>query len=319
MIKKLLFITFLSIASLFASAQTFSLIYPFSSVTATSGTVDPTPAPTGTGVISGSFTAVGLSANPTTSNVFAFQSWPAGATPSSNVTFTGSLDPTKYFEIVVTPSVSYVVSLSSMYFYMNRSATGARHWAVRSNKDGYTASLPAVSLGVGTGSTIVVENGNTFFWSDWQVTTTTSNIGNDLCKINFSGANFTDQFSAYRLRIHAWDGTSTSGSWRIDSVAINGTSTYSLGAGLPNLTHDLNAQFKLYPNPSSDGVVMLESTKNNFSKVEVINILGSVVAVQSGILADKIKLDLTSIPEGTYFVRITSGEKVTNEKLIIAK
>lgn len=317
MIKKLLFTAFLALSLMNIRAQSFSLVYLFSAVTATTGTVDPTPAPTATGVVSGSFTAVGLNANPTTTNVFAFQGWPAGATASSNVTFTGSLDPTKYYEIVLTPTVNYVVSLTNMYFYMNRSNTGARHWAVRSNKDGYAASESATAMGSGTGTVITVENGNTFFWSDWAVTTTS--IAKNLCMVSFTGGNFANQFTPFNIRIHAWDGSSTGGSWRVDSVAINGTSTFSMGVGLPKLSHDLNAGFKLYPNPTNDGVVVIEASKNNVNKIEVLNILGAVVVTQNDILENKIKLNLTSFAEGTYFVRITSGDKISTEKLIISK
>jgi hypothetical protein len=315
MIKKLLSAAILAFSVQSLNAQSFSLFYPFSSVTASTGVTDPTPAPTATGVISGSFTAVGLNSNPTTTNVFAFQGWPAGATPSSNVTFTGSLDPAKYYEIVLTPSVNYVVSLTDMYFYMNRSNTGGRHWAIRTNKDGYAANLPATAMGTGNGTVITVQGGDTFFWSDWAITSST---WFNTCKTTFTGAGFTNQFTPFNIRIHAWDGTSTAGSWRIDSVAINGTATFSAGVGLPKLTHDLNAKFQIYPNPANDGVVMIEA-KNNINKVEVINILGAVVSTQNALAENKIKLDLATLPEGTYFVRISSGDKVTTEKLIISK
>jgi hypothetical protein len=316
MIKKLLSVAVLILLKQSVQSQAFSLVYPFSAVTATTGTVDPTPAPTATGVISGSFTANGLSANPTTSNVFAFTGWPTGATPSNNVTFTGSIDPAKFFEIILTPSVSYVVSLTDMYFYMNRSATGPRHWSVRTNRDSYAANLQATAMGSGTGTVITVENGDTFFWSDYAVTTT--NIARDLCKVSFTGGNFSNQYTPYNIRIYAWDGSSTAGSWRVDSVAINGTATFSLGVGLANVTHDLNAGFKLYPNPSNEGHVTIES-KSDFSKVEVINILGAVIASQNGTAAEKVKLDLSTIPSGTYFVRISSGDRVKTEKLLITR
>ncbi len=319
MIKKLLSIVFIAITCKTITAQSFSLTYPFSSVTSTTGVIDPTPSPTAVGITSGSFTAVGLYPNSSTSNVFSFQGWPAGATPSSNVTFTGSLDPAKYFEIVLTPQSNYVVSLTNMYFYMNRSSSAARHWAVRTNKDGYAANLPATSLGVGTGTVITVQGGNTFFWSDWAVTTTTANIANDLCKVDFLGSNFSNQFMPYNIRIHAWDGTSTAGSWRIDSVAINGTATFSMSVGLPTLTHDINANFKLYPNPSNDGIVILEATQNNMNTIDIVNSLGAVVISQKGNLSNKVKLDLTTLPLGTYFVKITSDTKITTKKLIITK
>jgi hypothetical protein len=105
----------------------------------------------------------------------------------------------------------------------------------------------------------------------------------------------------------------------MDTVVLNGTATFSLGVGLPTLSHDLNAKFKLYPNPSANGLVTVEAINSNFTKLEVVNILGAVVASQNATLNEKINLDLTTLPTGTYFVRMTSGAKVTTEKLIISK
>src|SRR4051812_45291078 len=108
MIKNLFSVIILVLIGQSLKAQSFLLTYPFSSVTATSGTLDPTPSPSANGVTSGSFSSVGLYSNPSTGGLFSFQGWPAGSTPSSNVTFTGSLDPAKYFEIVLNPSPDYV-------------------------------------------------------------------------------------------------------------------------------------------------------------------------------------------------------------------
>src|ERR1051326_2718625 len=64
----------------FANAQAFTGTYTFASVTTTSGTTDPTPPPTATGLTFGSFTAVGPhSPNPNANGRFSFVNWPTGA------------------------------------------------------------------------------------------------------------------------------------------------------------------------------------------------------------------------------------------------
>ncbi|MBA3665416.1 MAG: hypothetical protein H0W61_14570, partial [Bacteroidetes bacterium] len=151
MIKKLLSIACFAVLAGSMNAQSFSLYYSFSSVTggtATSGytgPVDPTTPPSATGVTSGSFTAVGVSANSTANQVFSFTNWGTGATTGvdSYPNLSGTVDPNKYYEISVTPQPNYVVTLNSMSFGVSRSGTGVRTWVVRTNKDNYTANVAA--------------------------------------------------------------------------------------------------------------------------------------------------------------------------------
>lgn len=315
MIKKLLSASVLAFLSMNATAQNFSLVYPFSSVTATSGTVDPTPTPTAVGVVSGSFTANGLSANPTTTNVFAFTTWPTGGQNGVDTysAHTGTVDPAKFFEVIITPAGGYNITLTDMHFYMQRSATGPRTWVVRTNKDSYTANMQATAQGFGTGTVVTTPTNNVFYWS---ADAGTSFTGYNVCKVNFDAPNHANQTSATNIRFYAYNAESGAGSFRVDSVGINGTANLTNGIG--TLSHDLNSTFKLYPNPSNDGVVTLESARS-FDKIEVINILGAVVAKQTAIEAEKITLNLSSIPAGTYFVRTTNGTSITTEKLIISK
>ncbi|MCE3226294.1 MAG: hypothetical protein K0S32_845 [Bacteroidetes bacterium] len=329
MIKKLLLLAFAGFLTKTTYSQSFSLYYSFSAVaggTASTGPVDPTPAPTGAGVTSGSWTAVGTGTVPSGGGYFSFTGWGTGATNGSNTTFTGSIDPGKYYELTLSPQLNYMVTLTNMSFGTSRSGTGVRHWSVRTNKDSYTANVPATYTALNaaasaTSPVISVIANDVFQWNDDALNTGTGATAfatNNICNVNFSGANYTNQAGPYTFRVYAWDAEGSGGTFRMDTLVLNGTSTFSLGVGLPTLSHDLNAKFKLYPNPSANGLVTVEAN-GNFSKVEVVNILGSVVASQNAILNEKINLDLTTLPTGTYFVRMTSGAKVTTEKLIISK
>lgn len=312
MIKKLLSTTFLMLTISLFNAQSFNLVYQFSSVSnsPSTGTVDPTPTPTAVGVVSGSFTANGVGTAPTTTNVFAFTGWTTDNTP----------DLTKYFELILTPASGYGVSINKMTFYVGRSNSGPQKWSVRTNRDGYAANaVGSTSLisPTSSGSIITVNGTNEFVWGTIPTNSATSSSAwRNNCSVSFSGAGYTDQISPYNLRFYGYAAPATGGSFRIDSVVVNGTA--NLGAGIGQLSHDINAKFQLYPNPTQDGIVSLE-VKTSFEKVEVLNILGAVVAKQEGILSEKIQLDLATLPQGTYFVRVISGNSSSTEKLIISK
>lgn len=328
MIKKLLSITLLALSVNSINAQSFSLYYPFSSVQGTVAliTTDPTPAPTAAGITSGSFTAVGTGTGSTTNGVFSFVGWGPGALANNDVTFTGALDLNKYYEIVLTPQPNYMVTLNSMSFGATRSGTGIRHWAVRTNKDAYTANLAATYTAQSSAASsptipVTVQGGNTFFWTADAVSGSAAFATYNMCGVAFP-ANCVNQITPFHVRMYAWDaeGTAGGGTFRIDTLTINGVATMSLGVGLPTVSHDINAKIKLYPNPSTDGVVVVEAATANYTKIEVLNILGAVVASQNNMLAEeKVQLNLATLPTGTYFVRVTSGDKSYTEKLVIAK
>jgi hypothetical protein len=325
MVKKLLSLFIVCFIVKSGNAQNFALVYSFAAVTNSSGPVDPTPTPTAAGITSASWTAVGTSTNSSAGGFFSFTQWGTGATSSNNVTFTGSIDPAKYYEIVLTPQNGYSVNLTSISFGASRSGTGIRHFAVRTDRDSYTANVAATytPLNSAASTTVVqVQGGNTFFWFDDANSSTGPAAGsaaNNMCGANFSGPGFTAQTTPFHIRVYAWNAEATGGTFRIDSPQINGVATFST-AGIGTISHDLNTSFKFYPNPNSTGILYVESKNSEIGSIEVINVLGSVVAreeKENGIA--KVKLDLSVLNEGTYFVRYRTGDKMITEKLVITK
>jgi hypothetical protein len=314
MIKKLLTITSLALTSYELNAQAFNLVYEFSNVTTTSGTVDPTPTPTAVGLISSAFTANNLSANPTTTNVFAFTSWTTSAAPNTD----------KYFNLTLTPQQNYFIALSHMSFYAGRSNTGPQQWCIRTSLDSYSSNAAGTTSLISptsSGSIISVNGNNEFVWGTPPTNSATaSSAWRNNCQVNF--ANATNIATPVSVRFYAYNATSNAGSFRIDSVVVYGTATFSIGANLPKISHDLNATFKLYPNPSENGVVFLEPKKltSEETSIEVLDITGAVRAQESKIfIARKVRLDLNHLSEGTYFVRFRNGNSTHTEKLIIVK
>ncbi|MBA3665225.1 MAG: T9SS type A sorting domain-containing protein [Bacteroidetes bacterium] len=312
MIKQLLFIA-ITFGSVKLSAQSFSGMYPFTAVTSgttNSGTTDPTPSPTAAGLTFGSFSAVGTPSAPAASGAFAFTSWPNGATNGSDVTFTGSINPGQYYQVTLSPTSGSTVSINSITFNMSRSSTGPRHWAVRGSADTYSVNLPA-SIAP-TNTNLTVSAGNVFFWAmdSYTVATGKQERGSAVTP----GASYSNQTNPMTFRFYAWDAESGGGSFRIDTAVFNGTA--SVMVGLNKLTYDLNSKFKVYPNPSNDGIVTIEAASS--IKIEVLNILGDVISSENN-QGEKVKMDLSAFPPGVYFIRIHSGDKMITEKLILSK
>ncbi len=316
MTKKLL--TIFLIVSGLLSAQTtpFVLSYSFTNVSSTTtpctGTLDPTPAPSATGLTSGSFIAVGTSSCPSTSGFFSFAGWGTGATNGNDASFTGSLDLTKYYNITITPSLNYELAFDSIIFKALRSSTGPRHWAVCSNVTGYGTPLSATS----TNTNISIVSSNTFFWSTDTYTTTTAQSG---LKITLGAPTFTNLTIPISFRWYAWDGESTAGTFRISNVKIYGSAT--LATAIAKITHDINAHFIISPNPVNSNIVQI--TPQNIKEitfVEIIDALGNVIYKNTKIdVNNNIFLNIDNIPSGLYYVRLGSQKNYFLEKMIVAK
>lgn len=124
--------------------QSFTGTYNFAGVTTTSGLTDPTPVPTATGVTFGSFSASNpVALNPGAAGRFVFDNQPLGAANGATYpALTGSVSPTTYCQVILTPQSGYSVDLTSITFTSQRSNTGVRTYVVRSSADGFTANLP---------------------------------------------------------------------------------------------------------------------------------------------------------------------------------
>jgi hypothetical protein len=279
--------------------------------------MDPTPPPTAPGVTFGAFTSVGTSTATQANGVFCFSGWDATITNGNDAyaSYTGAINPTKYYEVTITPNSSSV-TLNSITFNMSRSSTGPRNWAVRSDRSTYANNI--IATVVGTNTNINVQTGNVFFWAmdSYTVSGGKQEIGST---ITTAGPNYMNQTLPTTFRFYAWNAESGAGTFRIDTVRFNGTVTGV--TGINEYTQDMNSAFKIYPNPSNDGLVFIDTKKLNYSKLEVLNILGSTVLIENkeATSNEKVKLNLNALPAGTYFVRVTADDKVYTERFFITK
>lgn len=217
MIKKILSLA-LIFSSIITSAQSFTATYSFAATTTVSGTTDPTPSPTVTGITCGSFVAVGTpSANPNAGGRFSFVGWPTGSltgTVSTDVyaNMTGSINTGEYYEVALTPQSGYTMALNSIAFTVQRSGSGIRSYVVRSSADGFTNNLPAAVL---TGTNLSVIGTNEFFWNFDAVSTAQNGSS-----INLGGASTNSLVS---FRFYAWNSEQSSGTFSIDNVVFTGS------------------------------------------------------------------------------------------------
>jgi len=207
------------------SAQSFTATYSFSSVATSSGTTDPTPVPTATGVTFGSFQAFGVPANPNATGRFSFTDWATGATNGSNV-FTGSVNTNEYYEVTIAPQAGFTADLNTITFTLQRSGTGIRQYALRSSLDGYTANLPA-SINP-TNANLQVVSGNIFQVSD---ATTSAENGSTITLPAFTGLS-----SAVTFRFYGWNSEASTGTFSIDNVVFSGAANTVVDPNASSLT-----------------------------------------------------------------------------------
>ena len=114
----------------------------------------------------------------------------------------------------------------------------------------------------------------------------------------------------------------------ISNVSVSKWATTNLNVQLRPLTYDLQdkvlSRILVYPNPS-DGrfkIKLEETPVNPTCSIQVINTLGSVVyssEISFNHGEKAAELNLTSVPEGLYFLKFNSGYRIYLDKLIIRR
>lgn len=195
----------------------FSAIYTFDSVKTTSGLTDPTPLPAVSGLTFGAFTATGAGSptfNSTAAFRFSFTDWTLGATNNSDV-FVPNDSTGKYYQVTITPNPGRSLSLSSLTFRFQRSATGARHAIVRSSRDAYAANLAASISPANTNLSVAATN--RFQMVDGVT------LAQDGCTVTLGGAAFTNLTTPVTFRIYGINAEGSAGTFSIDNVVFNGS------------------------------------------------------------------------------------------------
>ena len=292
----IILLTFLSLAGY---GQGFTANYDFNDFKNNSGKTDPTPPPVVEGITFGSFVAsAAVSNNSTAGGRFSFTTWDLGATNGSDV-FTGAINLNKYYEVVISPQTNYIVDLDSISFTLQRSGTGIRQYAVRSDVDGFASNLPAKIYPSSSNLEVIADN--VFQVSD---ATTSANNGS---KIVLSAAAFKGMTTPVTIRFYGFNAESSGGSFSIDNVTFYGTSEISPTA--PNII--LSAASIVFPGTDIHGGVSVESYTIkgvNLSDPVSLSVSApySISETETGTYTTNLMIPVTDVAtEKTIFVKFT--------------
>ncbi|CAN5869268.1 hypothetical protein BH11BAC7_BH11BAC7_13340 [soil metagenome] len=94
----------------------------------------------------------------------------------------------------------------------------------------------------------------------------------------------------------------------------------NLFTGVQNAEPNKSNTF-LYPNPSAGAVTLLMASErtNSESEIKIYNQAGQLVYEEVVSTTEKVQLDLQSLSNGVYFVRVQTGEMISYDKLILNK
>lgn len=102
----------------------------------------------------------------------------------------------------------------------------------------------------------------------------------------------------------------------VPTLPIVRTFTTILNVGVPTQN---KVEYKLYPNPANS-MIYINNVKN-LDKVELISVVGNIVRSVSGFgnSAGEAGIPVGNLPNGMYFVRLTSGNQIQTQRIIISK
>jgi len=198
------------------AAGYFAALYPFNTVTTSSGLTDPGPPPVESGLTFSACKAVSAgspSLNPVAPGAFAFTGWSLGATNGSDIFLTADTI-TRYFEITITPNAGRSLHLTAIKFKWQRSATGPRQAFVRSSIDNFTNNLPASISPANFNLSVVPSN-------KFQLSDNTTDA-QDGCTVTLSGPSYTNITTPVTIRIYGINAEDTAGVFSIDNLTVNG-------------------------------------------------------------------------------------------------
>jgi hypothetical protein len=168
-------------------------------------------------------------------------------------------------------------------------------------------SVPVFNLGNDTSITnrdTIVLNGPsgsyTYYWAG---------IGSNAQSLMIIGNETSLGLHSYSLQV-----TNTSGCTASDAINVT---------ILLNEINEVNSDelINLYPNPTN-GIITLQFNEGNYKeyKLEIINILGQTLqtsTIESGVSGMNPRLDLSNLPKGNYFIKLSSSDKTYFKKITL--
>jgi hypothetical protein len=125
--------------------------------------------------------------------------------------------------------------------------------------------------------------------------------------------------SSSSSRLSDWLDPAGTGVTSLDGFDPNGgveTPAFCL-TGITEKENSANMFFEMYPNPASSNVTIdLVNGLNNVS-VELVDMQGRLIASYNNVTGALMKVDLSSVSNGVYFIKVNSEGTIQTEKLIV--
>ncbi len=104
--------------------------------------------------------------------------------------------------------------------------------------------------------------------------------------------------------------------YRLKQTDLDGSYTYSKMVAVAK-GESLKGDLKIWPNPSESGIYTLSSAMEMSVKgtVQILDNTGRIIS-ETALQPDNSTIDLSHYPKGLYIVRINSGDKIINRKII---
>ncbi len=135
-----------------------------------------------------------------------------------------------------------------------------------------------------------------------------------------NGATFPDPNGAsMELAINTYDSVSNDAgtNWGVAVSALSGGDFGTPGADndyILSVESFDNLAFSMYPNPNTDGILYINTNRNESMKVEVFDVLGKrVISTEVG----NAQLDVSNLRNGLYMIRLSIDNATITKKLVI--
>ncbi len=82
---------------------------------------------------------------------------------------------------------------------------------------------------------------------------------------------------------------------------------------------DRKTYFNLYPNPTSRSI-QLEVSEGELDQIKIIGVLDNrLISVDNYVNGNQKNIDVSTLPEGIYFVQIKTAEGILTKKIIVRR
>ena len=129
--------------------------------------------------------------------------------------------------------------------------------------------------------------------------------------VNSGEIKYTPKRGTVHIAFKYVSSTSAGALWRVDNIMVKNAGSQSIG-------ENENAVVKIYPNPTN-GALRVENGELRVENIRIFDVMGRLVANETqnplGV-ASTLRLDISHLPSGVYFLQITMENGVITQKII---